>query len=138
MSQENVELTRAGYEAFRVGNAPAIVGLLDPEIEWVGWSGNDRLPGGGTFRGLAELVTGVFGRMQHTWTAFEFRPETYLDAGDHVIVIGRMWGESRESGVEVDVPFAHVWRVEAGKARRVELYTDTLTVFEALAPVPAR
>jgi ketosteroid isomerase-like protein len=133
MSHPNVDLTRSGYDAFRTGHAAAIAGMLDPDIEWIAYSGNDRLPGGGTFRGLAAVATGVFMQMKSTWTAFEFRPEAFFAAGEEVVVVtGRMWARVRATGAEIDVPFAHIWEVADGRARRVQFFTDTLTVHDAL------
>lgn len=133
MSQNPVDLARAGYEAFAGGDPRAVLGLLHPDIEWIAYSGNDRLPGGGTFHGIQDVTTSVFGRMAHTWESFAFRPHAFVGAGEHVVVTGRMWGRTRGTGAEVDVPFAHVWTIADGKAQRVELFTDTLAVFEAIS-----
>jgi DHA2 family methylenomycin A resistance protein-like MFS transporter len=136
MSEETVELARAGYEAFRTQNAAGVLHLFDEDIEWVAYSGNAQLPGGGLFRGLATVATDVFGRMRHTWQHFEFVPHEFLDAGDRVIVSGRMLALARGCDAQVDVPFLHVWTIRNGKARRVELFTDTLTVHQALTAAP--
>jgi ketosteroid isomerase-like protein len=46
MSQENVEVVRAGFEAYNRGDVDALLGLLDPQVEWT-----DQFVEGGTFRG---------------------------------------------------------------------------------------
>jgi hypothetical protein len=36
-------------------------------------------------------------------------PDEFLDAGDRVVVLGRMRGRPRAHGAEFEVAFAHVW-----------------------------
>ena len=47
-----------------------------------------------------------------------------VDAGDHVFVRVRLRGEGRESGVELEQLYFHVWEVRDGKAFRCRVYTD--------------
>ena len=132
MSESTVELVRAGYETFRTQHAAGVLNLFDENIEWLGWSGNTQLPGGGLFRGLPALMTEVFAKMGNTWQQFEFQPNRVIDADEQVIVSGRMHGVLRASGEKIDVPFVHIWTIKNGKAHRVELFTDTLAVHQGL------
>ena len=40
-------------------------------------------------------------------------------------MLGRYRGVAKQTGKELDVPFVHVWRVEAGKAVRFRQFLDT-------------
>lgn len=56
-----------------------------------------------------------------------------IDAGSRVVVVGRLVGKGKASGVEVEQPIAGIWNVRDGRVVRVELgYTDRA---EALAAV---
>ena len=60
------------------------------------------------------------------------RTDRYLDAGDHVVVVGRFDAEARDGGGRLDAPFVHLWRLEDGQAVRYENHTDTAAVLAAL------
>jgi ketosteroid isomerase-like protein len=68
-------------------------------------------------------------RFWETWTdAFdEFHAEVdeYVDAGESVIVMTRMVGRGKDSGVAVDTPpFPMVWTTRDGVLVRVEMFDD--------------
>ena len=50
MSQENVEAVRTAFDAFSRDDWDALIGLLDPEIEWVT---TGQFVGGQVYRGHA-------------------------------------------------------------------------------------
>jgi ketosteroid isomerase-like protein len=58
----------------------------------------------------------MFGRLPSIWDDFGVHPETYLDAGDHVVVLGRVRARVPGSGAPAEAPFAHVWRLEGNQA----------------------
>jgi ketosteroid isomerase-like protein len=58
--------------------------------------------------------------------------EIFVDAGDHVVAIGRTRGTVNATGKAFDVPVAHVWTVRDGLVRRVEYYIDDPTMLAAL------
>ena len=51
-------------------------------------------------------------------------PQEYIEAGDQVVVIARLVGRGKASGVEVTRTWAYVWTLRAGRALRME---DTQT-----------
>jgi ketosteroid isomerase-like protein len=60
-------------------------------------------------------------------------PEEFLDAGDEtVVVLGRYHGVAKGTERRLDVPFVHVWTLEAGKAVRFRQFLDTAGWVEAL------
>ena len=59
MTAGNVEIVRGAYDAFARGDVPAVVGTMDPDIEWIE-SSAEGLPATGTFKGPEAVVGGVF------------------------------------------------------------------------------
>jgi ketosteroid isomerase-like protein len=47
-----------------------------------------------------------------------------IDAGDRILVAGRMSGRGKTSGVEVGVDEYHVWTVHDGRPVRMQMYHD--------------
>jgi ketosteroid isomerase-like protein len=63
---DNVQVIRNAYEAFERGDIPAVIALLDENVEW---EVTDVLPQGGAFRGrdgAGEFFQGLGG----AWDGF--------------------------------------------------------------------
>jgi ketosteroid isomerase-like protein len=125
MSQENVELIRAIYDAFAAGDIPGVVGRMSPDMVW-NEAENFPYADGNPYRGPEAILSGVFARLGSEWDGFGAWPEEYLDAGDTVVVLGRYRGTCKATGRAMDAQLAHVWRIVEGKAARFQQYTDTL------------
>ena len=91
-----------------------------------------ELPGGGTYRG-ADEVLGALGSIRERWEAFQAHPDEFIEQGDTVVVLGHV--EGRANGNDVKAPFLHIWRMQDGKASRVQALTDTLELGRALGVV---
>ncbi len=129
MPEDNVTLIREGYDAYKRKDFPAIMALLDPEIEAYQ---TDAVPWGGSYKGLAE-----FGQFMGKLTSYvdtEVIPEEIVEAGDNVVMIGRSRGTVKANGRAFDIRAIHVWRMRDGKAIRLEVYLDTPAQQEALKP----
>ena len=131
MSEENVNLLRQGYEAFNRGDIDAVMGLMDPEIEWQE-PDVEGSPVRGTHHGPEAVANNVFGTVPEHWDEFQAVPEEFLDAGEHVIVLGHFHATGKATGKTIDAPYAHVWKVRDGKGVYHRNYVDTATVLEAL------
>ena len=127
----SVEATRRSYEAFARGDMDGVVADMDDAIEWHQAQG---LPHGGLYRGLAEVRRAIFDPLdEEWWDEFAADAHEFLDAGDHVVVIGRYRGRAKETGKPLDVPFVHVWTYSGGKAIRFRQFLDTAGWVDALA-----
>lgn len=125
MSQSNVEIVKAIYAAFAAGDVPGVVSRMAPDIVWneaEGFPYSDRNP----YCGPDAILAGVFARLGADWDGFEAVPETFLDAGDTVVVLGRYRGTCRATHRFLDAQMAHVWTLADGKATAFQQYTDTL------------
>ena len=134
MSQGNVELVRASFEAFGRGDFNAAFAAYDPLVEW---HTADDEPDSRTYTGLAELRTFVV-HLADPWTdrfgqAIHF--EDFIDCGDWVVApwSGRLHGHG--SGIEIEVSETYAVQVRDGRIVRVHEYR---TVEEALDAVKRR
>ena len=119
----NLELVQRSYEAFARDDLDAVLADMHPEIEWHQAQG---LPHGGFYRGIDEVRRNIFDPLdEEWWDEFTAEPDQFLDAGSEIVVLGRYRGVAKQTGKELDVPFVHVWSVEAGKAVRFRQFLDT-------------
>jgi ketosteroid isomerase-like protein len=128
MSEGNVEIVRRLIEAWDRGDYSAALDSIDPEIEVnVTFQTADL---DGTYRGhagLAELM-GAF------WAEFEgqrIEIEEAIPAGSDVVLGVRFYGRGKRSGVEIDAPAWHAWRLREGKAVRWGLFRRKQDALEA-------
>jgi ketosteroid isomerase-like protein len=128
MSQENVKVVRAGFEAFARGDLESLLSDLHPEIEWLTTDDFIDEPSFRGQEGVRRLITGF----TDVFDAYTFEAEDYKDFGDRVIVPVRQWGRGRESGIEVELRFVLVFTVQDGKLVRVESYHDESEALEAV------
>jgi hypothetical protein len=84
----------------------------------------DVLPDPGPFRG-AEGARRFWETWTDTFDDFQAEPVEYADAGESVIVITRMVGRGKDSGVAVDTPaFPMVWTTRDNVLVRMEMFDD--------------
>ena len=115
MSQQDVQTIREGYEAFNRQDMTNVLERFDPKIEWIE-PGGGRAPAG-TYSGSQAVAEKVFGLVPEHFEELRPEPEQFIDAGEHVAVVGRFRGRSK-SGAALDAPFVHVWKMQNGKAVR--------------------
>jgi uncharacterized protein len=130
MQMTAVEIVKRSYDAFARGDMDGVVGDMDPDIEWHQAQG---LPHGGYYRGLDEVRRNIFDPLDaEWWDEFTAAPDEFLDAGDHVVVLGRYRGTAKETGRPLDVPFVHIWTLRDEKAVRFRQFLDTAGWVDAL------
>ena len=91
------------YDAFARRDGPAIFARLHPDVEF---RQTELLPWGGHYRGH-EAAREFFTRLREAIDS-AVTVERLIDAGDHVVAIGRTRGRALASGTAFDVPIAHV------------------------------
>jgi ketosteroid isomerase-like protein len=123
----NVERVHRAYEAWNRDHFEAVRELLHPEVEW---------HSSGLFAGLEPVNHGHEGvrrwwrQLKEPWESFTIEVRRELERGGTVITDVRFRAVGRESGVEVDLPFAHVFEFEDGLVVR---YRSFGSLEEALA-----
>ena len=132
MSEANREVIRGAYQAFARGDVAYVIGMLDPNVEWLeaeNFIYADRNP----YIGQQAVLEGVFLRLGSEWEGFTVTPEQIVADGDTVIGRGRYRGLCRATGKRVDAQFAHVFQFKEGKVARFVQYTDTAQFLTAVA-----
>ena len=118
MSQENVEIVRAIYDEWLRGGLA--LDMFDPEMAMLE---ADTLPGAASAYGI-EAVRGYMESFKNYWDEIRFEPQEYIEAGDQVVVIARLVGRGKTSGVEVTRTWGYVWTLRGERALRMQGYAD--------------
>jgi uncharacterized protein len=115
---------KAAYAAFGRNDPSVLFAAMDPAINWneaEGYLLADRNP----YVGPQAVGEGVFARLMAAIDDFTLMPSTFIDGGDHVVVLGRYRGTMKVGGVTLDAPFCHVFRFHGDKVVTFQQYTDT-------------
>jgi ketosteroid isomerase-like protein len=127
MSQENVEIVRAVYEAWNAGDMDAFRDLYDPDVIMrppEGW------PEPGPFVGR-EAVMREWEHIREAWNADVVQPITdFIEAGDRVAV-RHTWHVAGQ-GPEVNMEVTNVLMVRKGKIVYHEYFWDHAEALEAV------
>jgi ketosteroid isomerase-like protein len=126
MSQENVEIVRAAFEAGRVGFA-GVLPYLHPEIEW---TTTGAFLEAATYRGH-EGVLRYIGSMEAEFDDLRNEPEDFVDAGEEVVAVSRVSGRGKRSGAAVELTIASVSSLRDGKIVRIRNYVTRTEALEA-------
>jgi ketosteroid isomerase-like protein len=121
MSQENVEIVRRMYAALNRRDEDTLAELADPEIV-IDASRLTFNPD--TYVGL-EGLRDISAGMNEVWADIRFDPLEFVDLGERVVVVERLVGKGKGSGIEVAQSWGAIWTVRDGRVARMELgYAD--------------
>ena len=120
MSQENVDIVRAAWEAFDAGDVDRAFEVFAANVDWhVPQDSWGEFGGSGHYRGVGR-VAGWLADMYGAWEPFELDAEEISDAGDdRVIVVLSARGREPGSGLEVEHHPAGVTTLSARKVLSV-------------------
>lgn len=127
-AQQNLEAVLSVYDAYAKKDPEAILAPLDDEFEF---RQSELVPWGGSYRGRDGFMEFLGKITTHVDSVVEV--EEVVEAGDHVVVIGRSKGTVKRSSRPFDVRAVHVWRLGEGKPLSLDVYLDTPAMLEALA-----
>jgi len=123
LTERNVALVREAYE--RIGtdgfDDDAARELIAADVVI-----RDRpeAPDPQEYRGLAG-VQAALESSDESFEEFELAPTEMIGVGDnHVVVVLKMSGRGRGSGVPVEETIAHLWTMRDGKAVEMQVYSD--------------
>ena len=123
----NRDVVNKIYTAFAAGNIPAVLELFDAAIEWYA-AENSPLADRSPYRGVNEVVEGVFTRIGLEFPGLSVQVDELLDAGDKIVMLGRYHGVRKATGREFHAQVAHIWTISGGKATKFQQYLDTYQV----------
>src|SRR5215203_4960313 len=96
------ETIKAAYAAFGRNDPSLLFAAMDSAINWNEAEGNplaDHNPYVGP-----EAVGGLFGKLLGAIDNFTAVPGTFIDGGDHVVVLGRYGGTMKNGAAQLDSP----------------------------------
>jgi ketosteroid isomerase-like protein len=127
MSQENVGIVRAGFDAWNSGDMDALRELYDPDVivrAAEGW------PEPGPYVGR-EAVMRQWKRQREAWDADVLEPiGDFLDAGDRVVV--RLIWRGTGHGPDADLEITGIWTLRKGRILYQETFWDHAEALEAV------
>jgi ketosteroid isomerase-like protein len=130
VSPEDLATVQGGYEAFARGDIEALTDrYLHPEIEW---RTTAEVPFQGTYRGMEEFLRGM-GEWTDAFEEMTTEVEEIVDAGERAVVLHRMRGRGRDSGVVVDLALWQVVAVRDGKIAAMHDYASREEALEAVS-----
>jgi ketosteroid isomerase-like protein len=127
MVADNIRIVKQIYNEFDQGSLAFIERDFDPDIELYQ---TDLLPWGGRYqgrKGAASFFEKLIANVHLAVTV-----ERLIDAGDHVVYVGRARGKTTESRNAFDVAEVHVWTLRNGKVVRLQSFVDTPAMLTAL------
>jgi ketosteroid isomerase-like protein len=131
---DGAQIIRDLYDAFSVGDVPAVLGSMSQDIAW-NEAENFPYADGNPYIGPEAVLNGVFARCIGEWDGFAVEIEEIIDAGDTVIARGRYLGTYKATGRSQSTQMAHVWRIRDGKAVAFQQYADTYHVATVMGAV---
>jgi ketosteroid isomerase-like protein len=127
MPPENVEVATQAIDAFNGGNVGAFAALTTPDFEW---SPSMVAIEGGIYRGRTGIEN-YFGTLDNAWEKFQILRDEFRDLGDLVIMLGRLEGLGKGSGVPVDSPLGMVFDFRGGAISQIRGFLDHAEALEA-------
>ena|SRR5687767_1734929 len=124
----SIEAVHRAYDAFKRGDAEALIAVADPEIEF----GTSAAAPGGTYRGhtgIRRYLKEIEGAFGDRWDA---EIDRVTDVGDErVILIARIYGQGR-AGEALELHVAHIWQLRDGKLLQGTVYLDPHEALDAV------
>ncbi len=109
MSERNVGVVRAIYDAWAAGQSARA--FIDRDVEYV--NPPDAVEPG------VRIGRRAFAEIRSSYGEVRIEPQQYIDtAGDDVVVIARITGRGRASGLDIDWRHGYIWTIRDGKAVR--------------------
>ena len=125
-----VTLVRGFYDALGRGDVPAVLSLLDAQVEW---TEAERFPYySGTWRSPQAVLDNVLKPLAADWAGFSAKAHEFIAEGDRVVALGTYSGTFKKTGRSFSAAFAHVWTVRDDRLASFNMHTDTAKVLEAV------
>ena len=127
MSQENVEVVRASFDAWNAGDMDAFRASHDPDVIWAafeGWPEAETLVG-------VEACMSQFERMRAAFDVDTVEPiSDFIAVGDRVVV--RIIWRGTGQGPEMNMELTNVLTLRKGKIFIIENFWDHAEALEAV------
>ena len=111
------------YAAFGRADVPAILNLVAEDVDWE-FVGSPGLAYAGNRRNH-EKVGEFFAAVGRLDDVKAFEPREFIEAGEHVTVIGWEKSTARDTGKDFETEWVHVFTVKIGKVTRWRGFFNT-------------
>jgi uncharacterized protein len=127
MSQENVEVVRAAFEAWNRGDWDATLKDAAPSFEF------DFSRSMGPGRGVYSLdqMRQYFRELTEAWEDLRIEPDEFIEAGEQLVMPNTIYVQGR-GGIKVQARGALVWTFRDGSATRLCFYQEWQEALEAV------
>ena len=126
MSQENAELARRAYEAFNRRDLPALLTLIDADVDLVPQLAARE----GEYRGH-EGTRRWWQNLLDAWPDYEAEVVEVRDLGTATLAKVHVGGHAADSGIPVRETSWHVWRWRRNKAVWFAVFPTEVGALEA-------
>ena len=116
-------VVKQAYEAFGKGDVPGILKLVADEVDWelvgspgLAYAGNRK-----NKKGVADF----FAEVARVDEMHAFEPKEFIEAGEHVTVLGRESATGRDTKKKFESPWLHLFTVKNGKITRWRGFFNT-------------
>jgi ketosteroid isomerase-like protein len=121
MSEHDVELVRAGFEAIARGDLSLIEEMSQPDVVMIQ---PPEVPDAKTYEGPG-AIRAAMADWPSQWENFRMDLVELIDAGDGVVVgVTRHRGRGRQSGISMDFEVFYVYRLLESRLARLEMFFD--------------
>jgi ketosteroid isomerase-like protein len=127
MSQENVEMVRAGLDAWSRGDWDIALRDAGPDLEY------DLSRALGPFRGVyrRDQVPQAWADLTEGFTSLRIEPHEFIEAGEHVVVPWTFHAMGRD-GIEVQARVTWTFTIRDGAIERICMYQERQEALEAV------
>ena len=130
MSQENVDVVRAGFELWCDGRMGEWIATLDADFEWdISAHPLPDFPDRGSGR---DAFVGHMGDYLAGWVAYEPSSKEWIDRGNDVVLIMHERARMPDSDMMLDRDLPTVWTVRDGRPVRLRVFKTRAEALEAV------
>lgn len=130
----NAETVMHVYDRFAQEDAPAILAVFDPAIEFRLAEGHPYRPDGSPMVGPDAVTRDFFMKAGGEWERWTVKVQQVTELAGTVVVEGRYDGLYKPTGRRLDVQVCHVWKFnDQGKATSFHQYLDTARLRQVMA-----
>ncbi len=127
MSQKNLQVVRAVFDAFSRGDMPAMLELFDPSVVFTPLPDAPDLQ---SFHGHEGLLQGM-AQTTEIWDDFSAELREMRDFDDRVLASLRWWGRGPSSGIQMEVDICALVAFREGKIGRWQFFNSEQQALEA-------
>jgi uncharacterized protein len=127
LASQNVQVIERIYEAYANRDVDGLLGALHQDFEI---RASEPLPWGGSFKGTDGMMEFIQRISSHVDSRVDV--DEMVEAGDHVIAIGKSAGKVNATGEEYSVRLVDVCELRDGKVLSIHIYLDTPAMLDVL------